>query len=82
MTMTEIIAEHMWEKVEPIVKKVREEKEKQKRTKRGRPRSDEKKAFRGIVYILRTGSQWTELPKEYGSKSTVHRYFQLPVRSN
>lgn len=30
----------------------------------------------GIFYILRTGCQWKELPKEYGSGSTAHRRFQ------
>jgi transposase len=30
----------------------------------------------GIFYVLRTGCQWKALPREYGSGSTVHRYFQ------
>ena len=30
----------------------------------------------GIFYVLRTGCQWQALPREYGSGSTVHRYFQ------
>lgn len=75
MTMTEMIAENLWKKVEPMIRKVREERESKKK-KKGRPRSDEKKAFTAIVYILRTGSQWTEIPKIYGSKSAIHRYFQ------
>lgn len=75
MTMTQIIAEKMWEKIEPLIRKNREEKDKKKK-KSGRPRSDEKKAFTAIVYVLRTGSQWTEIPTIYGSKSTIHRYFQ------
>jgi putative transposase len=29
-----------------------------------------------IIYILRTGCQWKMLPKEYGSGSTCHRWFQ------
>ena len=32
--------------------------------------------FRSIVYVLRTGIQWKALPKEYGSSSSIHRYFQ------
>jgi transposase len=27
------------------------------------------------VYVLRTGCQWKALPKEFGSSSSVHRYF-------
>ncbi|GHV42231.1 hypothetical protein FACS189490_10760 [Clostridia bacterium] len=30
----------------------------------------------GIFYVLRTGCQWDALPREYGSSSAVHRYFQ------
>ena len=31
--------------------------------------------FAGIVYVLRTGCQWKALPREYGSASSVHKYF-------
>jgi transposase len=27
------------------------------------------------VYVLRTGCQWKALPKEFGSASSVHKYF-------
>ncbi|GAK49291.1 transposase [Candidatus Moduliflexus flocculans] len=33
------------------------------------------KVFAGIVYVLRTGIQWTALPKErFGSPSAIHRH--------
>lgn len=75
MTMTEMIAEDMWKKIEPMIKKINEERESRKKKKVKR-RSDEKKVFTGIIYVLRTGIQWTEIPRIYGSKSTIHRYFQ------
>jgi transposase len=31
--------------------------------------------FEAIVYVLRTGCQWKALPKEFGSASSVHKYF-------
>jgi transposase len=34
------------------------------------------KIFAGIMYKARTGCQWSMIPKEYGSKSSVHEYFQ------
>jgi transposase len=34
----------------------------------------------GILFVLRTGSQWKMLPKEYGSGSTCRRRFQQWVR--
>ena len=35
----------------------------------GRPVVPYRKVFDGIMFILRTGSQWKMLPKEYGSGS-------------
>lgn len=43
---------------------------------RGRRPVSEKGCFEGIIFILRTGSQWKDLPKEYPPKSTVHDCFQ------
>ena len=35
-----------------------------------------RRVFAAIVYVLRTGCQWKALPKEYGSASAIHLYFQ------
>lgn len=43
---------------------------------RGRPWSDRRKAFNGILWILRTGAPWQDLPERYGAYQTVHRRFQ------
>lgn len=42
----------------------------------GRPPTDNKKCFEGILWILWTGAPWSDLPSRYGSKSTVHRRLQ------
>ena len=42
----------------------------------GRPPLDKRKAVRGIFWILDNGAKWKDLPREFGSKSAVHRYFQ------
>jgi putative transposase len=34
----------------------------------------------GIIYRLRSGVQWNQLPKEFGDDSSVHRTFQRWVR--
>ena len=41
-----------------------------------------RKVLDGIMFILRTGSQWKMLSKEYGSGSTCHRRFQEWVQSD
>jgi transposase len=38
----------------------------------GRPAADDRKCFEGILWVLWTGAQWSELPPRYGPKSTVH----------
>jgi transposase len=43
---------------------------------RGRPWSDRRKAFNGILWILRTGAPWQDLPERYGAYQTAHRRFQ------
>ena len=48
---------------------------------RGRPWSDRRSVFNGILWILRTGAPWQDLPERYGKYQTVHRRFQNWVRS-
>jgi transposase len=42
----------------------------------GRPRIDLRRIANGIFYVLRTGCQWNAAPQEFGSGSTLHRYYQ------
>jgi len=46
----------------------------------GRPPADKRKVIRGIFWILDNGAKWKDLPRRFGSKSTVHRRFQSWVR--
>ena len=48
---------------------------------RGRPWTDRRSVFNGILWILRTGAPWKDLPERYGKYQTVHRRFQNWVRS-
>jgi transposase len=48
---------------------------------RGRPWSDRRKVFNGMLWILRTGAPWQDLPPRYGPYQTAHRRFQNWVRS-
>ena len=43
---------------------------------RGRPWADNRRLLDGMLWILRTGAQWEDLPRRYGTKSTCHRRFQ------
>jgi transposase len=48
---------------------------------RGRPWSERRTVFNGMLWILRTGAPWKDLPGRYGPYQTVHRRFQNWVRS-
>jgi putative transposase len=45
------------------------------RAKPGRPRRDDRAIFDGLIWLARTGSQWSQLPRVFGPKSTVHERF-------
>ena len=42
----------------------------------GCPRVDDKKLLNGIIYILKTGCRWEDMPKEYGNGKTANRKFR------
>ena len=45
----------------------------------GRPATDKRLALRGIFWILDNGAKWKDLPRRFGSKSAVHRWFTHPA---
>ena len=68
------IPDALWERIDlllPIYKRS---------PKGGRPRLNLRKVVNGILYILRTGCQWKAMPKQFGSGSAIHDYFQEWVR--
>ena len=70
------LTDEQWKVVEAILPKdpVRDDG-------RGRPWSDRRKVFNGVLWILRTGAPWQDLPPRYGPYQTAHRRFQNWVRS-
>ena len=47
----------------------------------GRPPRSPRKVLSGILWILRTGAPWADLPSEYPSYQTCHRRFQEWIKS-
>ncbi len=43
---------------------------------RGRPWRSSREVLNGILWILRTGAQWADLPERYPPYQTCHRRFQ------
>jgi len=44
--------------------------------KRGRPWRDARAVWNGVLWVLRTGAPWHDLPDRYPSYQTCHRRFQ------
>ena len=42
----------------------------------GRPRIDWRQASNGIIFRLRSGCQWNQLPERFGGDRSIHRWFQ------
>ena len=64
------IPDALWERIEPLLPRVRRSR------KGGRPPLSYRRVLDGIFYVLRTGCQWKAAPPEFGSGSSLHRYFQ------
>lgn len=64
------VPDELWAQIEPILAQY----DPPKAT--GRKRTDQRRALDGIIYHLRSGVQWNQLPKEFGDDSSVHRTFQ------
>ncbi len=45
------------------------------RSSSGRPRLDDRRVLNGIVWKLRTGSAWRDVPERYGSWRTLYTRF-------
>jgi len=48
---------------------------------RGRPWKDRRAVLNGILWVLRTGAPWADVPDRYPPYQTCHRRFQQWVRS-
>lgn len=54
----ELLPQELWEEIEPLLPPVPQ------RTGAGRPPVDNRKALRGIIFVLRSGIPWQLLPTE------------------
>ena len=59
----ELVTDDLWEVIEPLLP------EEPPKPKGGRPRIDDRAAFTGILFVLKTGIPWEMLPQEMGCGS-------------
>jgi transposase len=48
---------------------------------RGRPWKDARQVLQGVLFVLRTGCAWADLPRCYPPRSTCHDRFQLWIEA-
>jgi transposase len=60
------LTEAQWAVLSPLIPE-------QKFEKGGRPRANDRRTLNGILWVLRTGAQWNEMPGRYGSYVTAWR---------
>jgi transposase len=65
------LTDKQWSAVEPLLPKPRVREDG-----RGRPWRDPRDVLDGILWILRTGAPWKDLPERYPPYQTCHRRFQ------
>jgi transposase len=65
-----VIKDSQWELIKPFVTS-------QKSSKGGRPREiDDRLIVEAVLYVMRTGIQWREMPSEFPNYTTVYSRFR------
>ena len=76
MARREELTDEQWEIVEPLIP------EPPKRDDgKGRPRREDRDTLNGILWILRSGARWQDMPSRFPPYQTCHRRFQEWARS-
>ena len=69
--MSRDLTDAQWAYIEPMLPKPP-----RRADGRGRPWRDSRQVLNGILWILRTGAPWSEMPDRYPPYQTCHRRFQ------
>ena len=59
-----LLTDAQWEKIRPLLPKAVQHRH------GGRPRADDRKVLEGILWILRSGARWQDLPDQFPHPST------------
>ena len=64
------VPDELWSRVSPIIRELDPPKQ------TGRTRIDSRGALDAIIFRMRSGCQWNQLPSDFPDDSSVHRTFQ------
>ena len=68
MSRTAVLTDEMWARIEPLLPPVKGP--------MGPPFRPHRPAVEGMIYRVRAGVPWRDLPAEFGAWQTVHRRFK------
>ncbi len=77
MARGEELTEEQWSLIEPLLPELPKRDDG-----RGRPWRDNREIMNGILWILRSGARWKDLPEKFPSYQTCHRRFQAWVKDD
>ena len=63
----ELLTDRQWAKIEPLLPRL------PRRRQGGRPWADSRRVFEGILWVLKTGARWRDMPDRYPSGVTCWR---------
>ena len=69
------LTNEQWSRLKPLISSP-----KAKTGGRGRPRREPRQVLNGILWVLRTGAPWKDMPPRYPPYQTCHRWFQKWVQ--
>lgn len=64
------VSDELWKRMEPLILELDPPKE------TGRPRANPRTIVDALIFRIRTGCQWNQIPRVYGDDATIHRTFQ------
>jgi transposase len=71
------LTDQQWDVIRPFIPDPEVERTSEKG---GRPWRDPRDVLNGILWVLRTGAPWADLPRRYPPPQTCHRRFQKWVK--
>jgi transposase len=75
MARREELTDEQWSLIEPLIPELP-----RREDGRGRPWRDTREVMNGVLWILRSGARWQDLPDRFPPYQTCHRRFQQWVR--
>ena len=76
MSRAEELTEEQWSVIEHLFPELQPREDG-----RGRPPADTRAVLSGVLWIMRTGAPWADLPERYPPYQTCHRRFQAWVKT-